>query len=188
MNYGVLILLSALAFNLPLQMGIGVRETFLEQTAGLRDVFAEAVLLFISLIIEWLFFVFALSPLTLGFFKYFALIPLGAALPHLIRAAARRVAPAFARRAALFEFPYRSGANIAALLVMISLAGSAGEALALAAGFSGGLFFAMIILRSIQFRAGRERTSPLLRGLPLLLISMGLLALAVSSVAIIFVR
>jgi electron transport complex protein RnfA len=189
MNYLPLVILGGFFLNLPLQMGLGAHEIFFSRNDSLLDALFESILLFFTLLFEWALFTFVFSPLTLGFFKYFLILPLGAVVPSCLRLAAARTLPSrFALRNSVYSFPYMSGANVAALLVMLGLATTGTEALVLAAGFSSGVFISMTILRAIRFRIDRERINPLIRGTPLLLIAMGLLSLAVMSVAIIYLK
>lgn len=186
MNSITLAVLCGLFLNLPLQMGIGIKDIYSSQGMGFWDSVLEALLLFLSLLAQWLLFALVFSPLTLGFFKYFALLPLGAALPLFLRLAANRLK--IAQKEDVFAFPYRSGASVAAFLIMLSLAEDWSEALLIAAGLSCGVLFSMLLLRTIRFRINREKVQSGIRGVPLLLITMGILALAISSAAIIYLR
>jgi electron transport complex protein RnfA len=184
-----LAVLGGFFLNLPLQWGVGIREIFLERKGRFGETLLEAALLFVSALIQWLLFVYVFSPLALGALVYFMPLPLAAALALCSNAALKKLSPgAFAGHEAAFVFSYRSGASLAAVFMLLSLAGSFREALILAMGISLGVFFASIILRAIHFRIEREKVSGFVRGMPLLLITMGLLSLAFSSVAIICLR
>ncbi|MDR1586865.1 MAG: hypothetical protein LBS57_05355, partial [Treponema sp.] len=73
-------------------------------------------------------------------------------------------------------------------LITMRLAGSFSGALALVLGFSLGFLAAVFILRAILDRFSGETVPPPLRGTPLLLISLGLLALIFSSLSVIILR
>jgi electron transport complex protein RnfA len=184
-----LAVLGGFFLNLPLQWGIGIREIFLERKGRFGDTLLEAALLFVSVLIQWLLFVYVFSPLALGALVYFLPLPLSAALTLCANAALKKLsAEAFSGREQAFVFSYRSGAALISVFMLLSLAGSFSEAVILATGISLGVFFASIILRAIHFRIEREKASGFVRGMPLLLITMGLLSLAFSSVAIIYLR
>lgn len=184
-----LAVLSGCLLNLPLQWGIGIREIFVERKGRFGDTLFEAVLLFVSILIQWLLFAFVFSPLALGALVYFLPLPMSAALALCVNAALKKMSPqAYDKHGQALAFSYRSGASLASLFILLSLAGSFTEAVILAMGISLGVFFATIILRAIHFRIEREKVSAFVRGMPLLLITMGLLSLALSSVAIIYLR
>ncbi|MDR2509524.1 MAG: hypothetical protein LBC77_02640 [Spirochaetaceae bacterium] len=175
---------SAMFLNLPLQLGIGAREIYFERERPLIYSLFSAALLFVSLVFEWLLFAYVFSPLSLGFLKYIILLPLGAVFPSCLGFFLGKFVRKFsAKDIAALNLSNASGANIAALFITLSLAASAAEALALAAGFSAGLFLANAVLRSIRFRIEREKVSVFLRGVPLMFIAMGILSLAVMAAA-----
>lgn len=171
--------LCGLYLNLPLQCGIGVREIFDDRENHLVTGLVEAALLFISLFLEWCFFVYIISPLGIGFVRYFILLPLAAVVP---------VCVSFIFKREVGTFPHRSGAGIAAMMIILSLGGNATEAATEAASISLGIFFCVLILRAIRFKLERERVNAMFRGVPLLLIAMGILSLAITAAAVIYLR
>jgi electron transport complex protein RnfA len=171
-----------------------------------------SLVLCISVFVLWLFFTYVLTPLALGFLESFLLFPLCAAacaalellfskqtnaasaedapegnraaeLPaHLRGVAARRGFPV------LTSISAYNGLALAALLITLRLASSPAEALALTLGLSLGRMAAVLILREIYKRSCLETVPRILRGFPLILISMGLLSLIFSAAAVIFYR
>jgi electron transport complex protein RnfA len=183
-----LAMLSGCYLNIPLQMGLGINEIFSERRKPSLDNALESFVFFISIFIQWLFFSFILTPLSLSFFKYFLLLPLCAVISLGIKTVMSKALPRFDMEKNIFLFPYKSGAGLAALLLIMYLAETTVEALVLAAGFSAGIFLSTIIIKSIGFRLERESINSSFRGIPLMLITMGLLSLAAMSIAIIYLR
>jgi electron transport complex protein RnfA len=81
-----------------------------------------------------------------------------------------------------------NGLVIAALLMTLRLASTFMEAMVLALGFSLGGLFSIGILKAIHKRSSLETVPAILRGIPLMLISMGLLSLIYASAAVILLR
>jgi electron transport complex protein RnfA len=182
-----LLILSGLFLNLPIQLGLGVKEIWHEGNKSLGFSFLECLILFLSISIQWLLFVFIFSPLNLGFFRYFILFPLSAGISlgfELLYELVMQKTDENAKK--VFSFPVVSGMSIVAVLLVLGLADATGDALILGAGFSLGVFFSIEILKTIKFRVSNEKIPVRFRGLPLILISMGLLSLVWVSVAIIY--
>ena len=181
--------LSGFLLNLPVQMGLGLREIFLEREGSFLDALLESIILFISLMLQWIIFFYLLAPLSLVVFKYFLLLPLGAVTPSFLLMMFKKISPEkSAGKENVFLFSHKAGQSLAALLITLSLAGSFRDAFIITSGFSLGAFFAVSVLKAVRFRIERERISPLLRGLPLYLIVLAILSLVFSSIAIIFLR
>jgi electron transport complex protein RnfA len=182
-----LLILSGLFLNLPVQLGLGVKEIWHGSNRSVASSLLESLILFLCVIIQWLLFTFIFHPLNLGFFQYFLLFPLSVGISTGFESLFLLVIPKADENAKrVFLFPSVSGLSIAAVLLVMCLAETASAALILDAGFSCGVFFSIVILKTIRFRVSNEKTHILFRGLPLLLISMGLLALVCESVAIIY--
>jgi Na+-translocating ferredoxin:NAD+ oxidoreductase RnfA subunit len=182
-----LLVLSGLFLNLPVQLGLGIKEIWHEGNKPLVFSAFECLVLFLSIIIQWLLFLFVFSPLNLGFFRYFILFPLSVGISAGFEFLFSLVIQKSNENAKkVFLFPSVSGLSIAAVLLVISLADKAGDALILSFGFSLGVFLSIEILKAIKYRVSNEKISPLFRGLPLILISMGLLSLVWGSAAIIY--
>jgi electron transport complex protein RnfA len=188
MNSIALAVLSGFFLNLPLHFGIGVSDIYAEREARFLNYVLKALILFFTLLLQWLLFALVFSPMMLGFFKYFLLLPVGAFFPLCLRFILQKIFPKLLKKEDVFVFSYGSGASIAACLIMLSIAGSLAEALVIASGFSGGTLFSMLLLSSILFRVEREKVTSLIRGFPLMLIAMGILALALSAAAIMYLQ
>ncbi|MDR2842641.1 MAG: hypothetical protein LBV52_05515, partial [Spirochaetaceae bacterium] len=74
---------------------------------------------------------------------------------------------------------------IASLLICLHIACSAAEALVVSFCFSLGTLLALVILSAVRQRSLHEKIPNTFRGMPLLLISAGLLSLIFSSAAFI---
>ena len=119
----------------------------------------------------------ALLPLGYGFLRTPVYVFLVAATAWLMAEAVRRVAP---RLRPAFSFP-EAAINSAALgVVLLIRQGSASAAEGLVAGVAAGLGYAlvMVILSAIRQRLEVEQVPRAMRGLPLQLVSAGLLSLA----------
>jgi electron transport complex protein RnfA len=149
----------------------------------------------LSLPILWAFFTYILVPFSLGFFEYMLLFPLSVLVCMGLEAAVNhffpKVLPALPDLPKVKLFSPLSAYNglvPAALIMSLNMASSLIDAAVLALGFYGGLLLASLILREIQKRASLEAVPEFLRGLPLMLISMGLLSLIFSATGIIFLK
>jgi electron transport complex protein RnfA len=191
----ILVVFSGLTLNLMLQMGLGIRDIGLHIDRFIRYTFFQWGILFFSVFIFWFFFSYILSPLALGYLEYFLLFPLASVAGKGFEAIARYFFPFLLKvhikssGSELFsaETAY-NGLIMAALVLTLRLAGSIAEAVVLSLGFSLGGLMSALILRDIHRRSFLERVPQALRGMPLLLISMGLMALIFSSLAVIFLR
>jgi electron transport complex protein RnfA len=189
-NLAALGICASLAANLLVQFGQG-----LGILAGgavdydRRSFCVWGLILFISLFFLWLFFTYALSPLGLDFYWYLLLYPLSAALIWGIEGLVSWKGPGFflLRSISLRSCPpLRAEFLVLGLLISLHLALKPLEALFLALCFSLGLVFPLMVLREIGRRSRFEAVPPFLRGSPLALISLGLLALIFSSASIMF--
>jgi electron transport complex protein RnfA len=188
-NLTALAVFSGLSLNLLIHLGIGIRDFNREPYRPFRFVFFQCFSLFVSAMGLWCLFTYILTPLSLGFFEYFLLFPLAATLGSFWKFLLTRP---FSREDSEERFFSISSAHnglvISALLITLRLAGSFSGALTLVLGFSLGFLAAAFILRAIFDRLSGETVPSFLRGTPLLLISLGLLALILSSLSTIILR
>ncbi|MDR3172976.1 MAG: hypothetical protein LBU19_01885 [Treponema sp.] len=184
---------ASLAMNLLVQFGLGLG--ILSDDDGEDPFFCYiwTLIFFVSLFFLWILFTYVLAPLGLGFYWYFLLYPVSAALirgfeilgskeklaKFLLRSG-RPWASSFHRPRGWLEFLSLG------LLISLHLALNPLEALFLALWFSLGMVFSLVVLREIDRRSRFEAVHPFLRGSPLALISLGLLALIFSSASIMF--
>jgi electron transport complex protein RnfA len=193
-----LAVLSGLSLNLMLQLGIGIEDFGNDPDRSARFVFFQWAALFFSVLILWCLFSYILSPLSLGFFEYFLLLPLTAGAGKGFEALFLRVFPDEAKKPGVFsggnsigtssDTGAYNGLTITALVLTLRLAGSFAAALVLSLGFSLGVLFSIFILRAINRRSSLETVPKTMRGIPLTLISMGLLCLIFSALSVILLR
>jgi electron transport complex protein RnfA len=180
---------SGLSLNLLVHLGIGIPDFNREPYRPFRFIFFQWSSLFVSVMVLWCLFTYILTPLSLGFFEYFLFFPLIATLGSFWKFLFVRLFPREDSEERLFSMSgVHNGMVISALLITLRLAGSFSGALALALGFSLGFLVVVFILRAILDRFSGETVPLSLRGTPLLLISLGLLALIFSSLSGIILR
>jgi electron transport complex protein RnfA len=185
-NLTALAVFSGLSLNLLIHLGIGIRDFNQEPNRPFRFTLFQWFALFASIMVLWCLFTYIFTPLSLGFFEYFLFFPLIATLGKFWKFLFVRLFPREDSEERLFSiFSVHNGLVTSALLITIRLAGSLSGALALALGFSLGFLAAVFILRAILDRFSGEIIPSPLRGVPLLLISLGLLALIFSSLSVI---
>jgi electron transport complex protein RnfA len=188
-NLAALAVFAALSLNLLIDLGIGIRDFKQEPYRLFRFIFFQWFSLVVSVAGLWALFTYILTPLSLGFFEYFLLFPLAATLGsfwnflfiHLFS----RENPE--ERAFSISCAH-SGMVTSALLITIRMAGSIPGLLALTFGFSLGFLAALYILRAIMERSLEENVPHILRGTPLLLVSLGLISLIFSALSAVILR
>ncbi|MDR3146077.1 MAG: hypothetical protein LBU21_07350 [Treponema sp.] len=184
----ILAVFSGLSLNPLLQFGLGIRNFEAEAQRPLRYTFFQWFLLFVTVLLLWLFFMYILSPLSLGFFEYFLTFPLIVAARQGVEKALRYLVPPGKDRPKSSGRNVHDGLAIVALFFTLRLADSFAAEVVLSLGFSLGSFAAAHVLNTIYRRSSTEMIPPMLRGTPLLLVSAGLLSLSCSSVAVILLR
>lgn len=140
---------------------------------------STAVLMSVSALAAWMIQSLVLDPLGVGFLRTPAFVLAVACLAWMLEALARRTAPDLLRAAGfpVAGIAVNCAALGAALLVVKGGFGALGSMVAgLAAG--AGFFIVTVLLSAIRERLEVEKVPEPLRGLPLHLISAGLLAFA----------
>ena len=155
--------------------------------------FIQFFIIFISVLFLWLFFSHMLPSYWRRFSVYFMLFPLSAlvciGLEILGERLIPRVFPGFTGIKKTFTaITAYDGLVPASLMISFVVARNFADVFVLALFFVCGNMVAMIILNEIRRRSALERIPKLLRGSPLMLVSMGLLSLISVSVAGIFFR
>ncbi|MDR2101419.1 MAG: hypothetical protein LBP43_02495 [Treponema sp.] len=180
---------SSLSFNLVVHLGLGMGRIGIKWSGGGRIPLLQLAVLFVSVPLLWVVFSYPLTPLLFGFAEYFLFFPLSALVCIGLEWLFRYLLPASRAFPSLFT-PVTSydGLVPAALLLTLRLASGFSEALVLSFGFSAGTLLSLLILRGICKRSLMERVPHSLRGVPLTLVSMGLLALIFSSAAFVFFK
>jgi electron transport complex protein RnfA len=177
--------------------------------------FVWPVIYFISIMILWLFFSVLRSVLFLGFFEYILVFPVSflffTGIGRLFRCLAKRrnEEPVFNNcfiRRCLFidsliadadesspnsafsdgDAPVNGAMAGAALFIILGLSGGFAQTAALCFGFSAGAALAVLIMVEIRRRSVLEAVPRSLRGVPLVLVTLGLLSLVFTSIAAVF--
>jgi electron transport complex protein RnfA len=183
--------------NLVLHLSLGMRDAFFERDDSLSPCFFRVFVVFISTLLLWHFFVYVLFPLTLGFVIYFFAFPLCFLLYFIFTKIAGFVvqkpdehgSSGYSKKDyALSNEQYMRAAGgsmyiLAALMLTFKFALGSLDALFMAGGFSCGILLSMLALQSIRKRIAKENVPLTLRGLPLMLITTGLLSLVFSALA-----
>jgi electron transport complex protein RnfA len=196
---------ASLGMNLLVQFGLGlgilaVKDMDLAPPPACRlSAAAGALVLCATLFILWIFFTYVLAPLGPGFYWYLLLYPLSVSLMKGLDKLRKKALPTAQALEPFFCFSPGRGSTRGfaggsgaveflplGLFIAIHLALRPSEALFLSFCFSLGIFFSLEILREIRRRSHLEAVPRFLRGLPLSLISLGLLSLIFSSVALMF--
>jgi electron transport complex protein RnfA len=205
-----LAIFSGMSMNMILQFGIGLRQTALYNTEeNSKGVFfVRAGLYFLSIMILWLFFSFLQSVLFLGFFEYILVFPAAYFFFLAVEYLSRRLLLSTNWRgeivsrgdfiseclfidsrttdneAETLNSAFSNGAPAgAALFIMLGLADGFAQAAAFSFGFSAGSALAVLIVVEIRRRSAMEAVPRSLRGVPLILVTLGLLSLVFTSVA-----
>jgi electron transport complex protein RnfA len=189
---GVLGIISGLSLNLITHFGLGIQylDFFDENHKKFDGIpLIRGGILFLSLPLLWFFFSYILVPLSLGFLEYMVLFPLSVLVCMGLEAAVNHFFPNMLLESNVFS--PRSAYNgliPAALVLSFYLVSSLVEAIVLSLGFYLGLLSAVLILRELQKRSSREAVPRRLRGVPLMLISVGLLSLIFSFIGTILIK
>ena len=182
---------SGLSLNLLFQFGLGIRETtaITKENELFRSLLLQWLALFLSVLLIWLFFSYIISPLSLGFFQYFLLFPLTVGVSRVLEEGFNRLFPVLSGSPKVFSAKRGyAGLILVSLFLTLHLALTVTEAVVLSAGFSLGTILAMFIVLAVHKRSSMEPVPAFLRGLPLLIISLGLLSLIFSFIAAILLR
>jgi electron transport complex protein RnfA len=189
---GALGIISGLSLNLIVHFGLGIHYIGFCDENHKRFFGIPVVrggILFLSVPLLWFFFSYILVPLSLGFLEYMVIFPLSVLVCMGLEAAVNYFFPNILLESKIFSpWSAYNGLIPAALVLSFYLASSLVEVIVLSLGFYWGLLLAILILKEIQKRSSREAVPERLRGVPLMLISMGLLSLVFSSVGMILIK
>jgi electron transport complex protein RnfA len=180
-----LVFFSSLSVNLMLQCGLGLAG--IARPAAQKLPLFKIAVGFITVLFLWLFFRYILPPLSMGFFGYMLFFPAASlvytAFEYLLFTVLLKSSPD--REDAIF---LNDGLLGAALFLTYTISTGFLEAFVMACGFSAGILLTLVVIGEIHRRSGMEAVPKYLSGSPLILISMGLLSLVFSSVAMVFYR
>ena len=184
-----LFICAGLSFNLILHFALGA-ECFTEKEREGSDIpVFQGGVLFVSTILLWFVCTYLLSFLAFGFLEYFLLFPLSAIACMVFEKVAINIF--FQEGTPLKHFSADSGYNglaLTSLFLTLQIARTLFEAMFLALSFVGGVLLTMVLIHYISKRSYLESIPVMLRGRPLILISLGLLSLIFTSLTVIFLR
>ena len=197
----VLAIFSGLSLNLLLTFALGAARTAGKSYSNSRRTVSDQGIplfqfgiLFSSVLLLWVIF-FYLFPFFLGgFFEYFLLFPFSALVCMgielisdmvMVKRTARQKedAPSEIYKKTYSALTAYDGLVPVALYITLNLAWNFIGALVLALFFALGNIIAILILNEIRRKAGLEKVPRILRGNPLVFITMGLLSFAFMSLA-----
>ena len=200
----MLAVFSGLSINLILHFGFGLRKTALTENSntgtdteftgecGNKEIFISSGVLFITVIFLWPVFSFIRSVVSFGLFEYVLLFPVSSMFFSIFENLALRV---ILKKNIDGEEADNGGNALnggvlvsASLFITLNIAGYFTEAVVLALGFTLGILLANAIVNEVSRRSEMEAVPRFLRGGPLVLITMGLLSLVFSSMAIMLFR
>jgi electron transport complex protein RnfA len=180
---------SGLSLNLIVQLGLGMGNIGIKWSETEKIPLLQLAVLFLSVPLLWVVFFYFLYPFLFEFSEYFLLFPLSVLICMGFERLFNFLFPKAAAQPGLFT-PMTSydGLVLAAAILTLRLASVFTEALILSLGFSTGALLSLLVLRGVHRRSVMEKVPRFLRGVPLALLSMGLLALVFSSLALVFFK
>ncbi|MDR2211735.1 MAG: hypothetical protein LBO65_09795 [Spirochaetaceae bacterium] len=179
---------SALSLNLLLNLGLGVRELISRERSPRIYLYYPWVILFLAITLIWVVFAWILRPLG-GIFNFLLLVPVTILGCREIERCFFRFFPRLGDCPGVFKIGSAyNGLSAAAVFLTLHFALSFREALVLSLAFSSGGLFAFLVVKEIQKRSFLEAIPYGLRGTPILLISMGILALIFSAGAVMLLK
>ncbi len=178
-----LIIFTGFSVNLAVQFGLGIKDILSTKQCQWRYPLYKGIVLFFSVIVTCLIFTIVLYPLGLGFLETLLVLPLSILFASLIEKAVLFLFLRWIRPVQTSVFSAYNGLVFGASFFALKTAESFWEIIIMAAGFSIGYVLSMAILQEIHKRSFIEAVPVLLRGAPLMLISLGLLSLVCSAAA-----
>jgi electron transport complex protein RnfA len=180
---------SSLSLNLILQFALVIQGMAARQQESYSIPFFQSGVLFVSVLFLWVVFSYILSPLAFGFFEYVLLFPLSALVCMGLELLCTRFLPWIVPHAKMFTaISAYNGLALTSLMLTINLARTFAEAVVLSLGFALGVLLSLFLLQEIRKRSTLEMVPPFLQGVPLMLISMGLLSLIFTSLGALFYK
>jgi Na+-translocating ferredoxin:NAD+ oxidoreductase RnfA subunit len=172
----LLFIISAFTMNLTLQCALGIKGNAESKNSGIVINLIKSGIIFFSVIILWFVFSRVIFAVSSSIFIYILIIPVSfivyEGLEYLVYSYVYKNGN---EEESFINFP--GGITAAALFICVNIAGSFLQTLVLSFGFTGGIFFVSVIVREIRKRAALEKVPRFMRGKPLVLVAMSLMAL-----------
>ncbi|MDR0720354.1 MAG: hypothetical protein LBF78_12025 [Treponema sp.] len=172
-----LALFAGLSFNLMLHFALGIGGAALGGPKLNKIPLFQLFVLFLSVFILWIFCRYFLNFLSGGFLEYFLIFPLSVLACMGLEALGKKLFPKQEPVRVFSASTSYDGLALVSLILTLRLALNIRDALILSFFFAAGCFVSAFILREIRRRSFLERVPRFLKGVPLLLISMGLLSM-----------
>jgi len=185
-HLALLMVFSCFTMNLVLQFGLGVRG-FVSNNGCIKDLFIMPLIIFVTVLSLWVIFVKFISILSGSILIYILLFPVASISYNGVEYLVCRF---FANKEKDNEkhLTFCNGITAVALFVCYSMANIFIEALIISLGIVLGILLSVLILCEIRKRALLESVPKFLQGVPLVIISMGLLLLVFTSAALMLFR
>jgi electron transport complex protein RnfA len=183
------VIFSGLSMNLTLQCGLGIGGAASSSSGGksIKGALEKLGVVFVSIVLLWAFFAKIISAFSTELFVYVLLFPVAS----IVYDGFEYVICHFILEKEIEKdcnISFCNGITAAALFACLNLADSFVQAAALSFGFVSGIFLSFLILREIRRRAVLESVPRYVKGRPLILISMGLLSLVFTALALLLFR
>jgi len=179
---------AALSLNLLQNFALGTKEIVQQKEISLLHIFYPWIILFVSTLLLWIFFAGILK-FTGGMFHFLLALPLSVLLSSFLEKLLFHAVLQYNENPKLFT----AGASYneltaAACFLTLCFALSFTDALLLSFAFSLGCLCSFLIIKEIQKRSAIETIPYVLRGTPILLVSLGLLSLVFSAVSVLLLK
>jgi Na+-translocating ferredoxin:NAD+ oxidoreductase RnfA subunit len=183
----LLFILSVFTMNLTLQCALGIKGNAESKNAGYLINLIKSGIIFFSIIILWLVFSKIIFAVSSSIFVYILLVPASfivyEGLEYLVYYFLYKNRD---EEESFINFP--GGIIAAALFVCMNIADSFLQTLVLSFGFTGGIFLVSAIVREVRKRAALEKVPLFMRGKPLVLVAMALMALVFTVGSLLILR
>jgi len=182
---------AALSLNLVFNFALGAREILRQKQISVLHFSYPWIIVFVSAVFLWIFFARILM-LSAGVFEFLLLLPFsaaaGVALEKLFFYLAAQHKDLGANPKLFGTGSAYSELTAAAALLTLRFALSFADALLLSLTFAAGGFIAFLIIKEISKRSAIETIPYGLRGIPVFLVSMGILSLVFSAVSVLLLK
>jgi Na+-translocating ferredoxin:NAD+ oxidoreductase RnfA subunit len=181
-------ILAAFSMNLILHTGLGIKEIYQDVHSDFRKSMLRWVSLFVVVFLLWLLWTFVFSPLSLGFFDVIFIFPFCALVFYAIDEYIQKQPPRGNAHKNDNTITPSAPLCVFSLFMTLRLASTVAQAVLLSLFFSVGCVLAALTLSSIQFCTRSDPVNKKIAGIPLVIMSNGLLALLFSAAATILLR
>ncbi|MDR2964634.1 MAG: hypothetical protein LBU88_02545 [Treponema sp.] len=187
MHFILLIIFSAFTMNLTLQCALGIRGIAESRIYNGFSTMVKLGIILFSIILMWILFSKIISTFISGFFIYALLFPVSYIVYDSLEFVVfQQILKKDPKEKCFVSFP--GGITAVAVFICLNIAINFLEAILLSFGFTAGILIVYFIIREIGKRAALEAVPRFLRGIPLLIIVMGLLSLIFSFASLMILR